>query len=42
MTTEAWLLLALIALGFLDTVFICVGWAVDHHITTTVRHRKGN
>ncbi|MFJ3282484.1 hypothetical protein [Streptomyces halstedii] len=39
MTCEAWVLLALIALGLLDLAAIAVGWVADHHLTTA-RHRR--
>ncbi|MET9096194.1 hypothetical protein ABZX72_29365 [Streptomyces cyaneofuscatus] len=40
MTAELWLLHSLIGLGLAVGVLIAVGWAADHRITTTNRHRK--
>ncbi|MFJ9979653.1 hypothetical protein [Streptomyces cyaneofuscatus] len=40
MTAELWLLSSLIGLGLAVGVLIAVGWAADHHITTTAKHRK--
>ncbi|MFS0695859.1 hypothetical protein [Streptomyces nitrosporeus] len=37
MTADAWLLLALVALGLLDLAVIAVGWIADRHLTTTTR-----
>lgn len=39
-TSESWLLVALLALGFMDVAAIVIGWLADHHITRTAHHRK--
>lgn len=40
MTSEDWLLLAVLALGLLDLAAIVIGWLADRHITHTTHHRK--
>ncbi|MYW99910.1 MULTISPECIES: hypothetical protein [unclassified Streptomyces] len=40
MDGDLWVLCSLIGLGLAVGVLIAVGWAFDHRITTTNKHRK--
>ncbi|MGW1813315.1 hypothetical protein ACWCQM_07050 [Streptomyces sp. NPDC002125] len=40
MTAEEALLLAVLALGLADLLWIATGWLADRHLTHTARHRK--
>ncbi|MFC8658060.1 hypothetical protein ACFUCT_23110 [Streptomyces parvus] len=40
MDGDLWVLCSLIGLGLAVGVLIAVGWAFDHRITTTTKHRK--
>lgn len=40
MSAEAPLLLAVLALGIANSVWITVGWIADRHVHYTTRHRK--
>ncbi|MFE3471156.1 hypothetical protein ACFXOI_05630 [Streptomyces bacillaris] len=40
MSGDLWVLCSLIGLGLAVGVLIAVGWAADHRITTTAKHRK--
>ncbi|WP_176735244.1 hypothetical protein [Streptomyces sp. EN27] len=40
MDGDLWVLCSLIGLGLAVGVLIAVGWAFDHGITTTNKHRK--
>ncbi len=40
MDSDLWVLCSLIGLGLAVGLWIAVGWAADHRITTTSKHRK--
>ncbi|MEU2764296.1 hypothetical protein [Streptomyces sp. NPDC007094] len=40
MDGDLWVLCSLIGLGLAVGLLIAVGWAFDHRITTTNKHRK--
>ncbi|MEU6614443.1 hypothetical protein [Streptomyces parvus] len=40
MDGDLWVFCSLIGLGLAVGVLIAVGWAFDHRITTTNKHRK--
>ncbi|MFE9381096.1 hypothetical protein [Streptomyces sp. NPDC006855] len=40
MDGDLWVLCSLIGLGLAVGALIAVGWAADHRITTTNKHRK--
>ncbi|MFJ8863651.1 hypothetical protein ACIRD8_35190 [Streptomyces sp. NPDC102451] len=42
MTAEEALLLAVLALGLADLLWITVGWLADRHLTHITYHRKEN
>ncbi|MFD9952440.1 hypothetical protein [[Kitasatospora] papulosa] len=40
MSADAWLLLAVLALGLVDLAVIVTGWLADRHLTHTAHRSK--